>query len=180
MFPIRKIDAKKPNWLIGNDNVLNEIYDNPMKLLKDSNINYGCILQGNTLLFDKNDKRDCPATFITSDSEYINNNPEILCSLADDIYQYKNTDLEEVPQYLKNIVACIQDEHDFRRYKNEIQFEDGNIATVYIITLMVIRKHLPEGYLDKRTYPLITNFESSDTCIILPYKYWTGKVKKYL
>ena len=71
IFPIRKIDAKKPNWLIGNDNVLNEIYDNPMKLLKDSNINYGCILQANTLLFDKNDKQDCPATFITSDSEYI-------------------------------------------------------------------------------------------------------------
>ncbi len=177
-YPIKKFDAIKPNWLIDKDNVLNDIYDNTLAILENSNINYGCILQANTLLFDKKDKQDCPATFITSNSEYINNNPEILCSLADDIYQYKESEIEFVPQNLKKIVECIQNEHDFRRYKNEIEFENGNIVTIYIVTLIVIRKHIHKGYLRKRIYPLITNFEKTESAMILPHKYWTRKVKK--
>ncbi len=177
--PIKKLDIKRPQWLIGEENILNEIYDSPMKILENSNINYGCILQANSLLFDKNDNHDCPATFITSDSEYISNNPEILCSLADDIYKYKNVELDFVPQYLKKVVESIKNEHDFRRYKNEIEFENGNIVTIYIITIMVIREHLPGSYLNKKIYPLITNFKFSETAMILPYKYWTLGIKKY-
>ncbi|MFI3260167.1 MAG: hypothetical protein R3Y13_00410 [bacterium] len=178
--PINNLDIKKPDWLNGKENILNEIYDFPLNLLKNSNINYGCILQANTLLFDKSDNRDCPATFITSDSEYINNNPEILYTLAEEIYQYKNTELGFVPQYLKKIVESIQNEHDFSRFKNEIEFDSDNVVTVYIVTIMVIRKHLPTSYLNKKIYPLITNFESSETAMILPHKYWTVEIKKYL
>lgn len=177
---IIKLDIIKPKWLMNQENILNEIYDKPYNLLRNPVINYGCIIQANTLLFDKNDNHDCPATFITSDSEYINKQPEILESLANDIYKYKNTELGFVPDNLKSIVRCIQDEHDFKEYVNKIEFKDGNVANVYIISIMVIRKHLPKGYLNKRIYPLITNYKSSVTALILPCKYWTIGIKKYL
>ncbi len=178
-FPIKKLDIIKPEWLMELVNNLNEIYDDPENLLKKCNINYGCIIQANTLLFDKKDKHDCPATFVTSDSEYINNNPEILKSIASDIYQYKNTELGFVPDVLKEIVKCIQDEYDYNGYKIEINLEDGSVANLYFYTIMVFRKYLPKGYLDKRIYPLITNCNKSHTAMILPSKYWTMKIKKY-
>ena len=178
--PMTSLSADKPSWLIGSDDPMNYIYDNTSTFLADTKINYGCIIQANELLFDKNDKHDCPATFITSDSEYVNNNPELLLYLADDIYAYKHTEIGFVPQHLKSVVESIQDEHDRNRFVNKINFKDGNSASVYIITMMVFRNHLPKSYLTKRIYPLLTNFEKSKTAMILPQKYWTWEIKKNL
>ncbi len=177
--PVVELGIAKPEWLNNEADLLNEIYDDTSVFLRNSKINYGCIIQANTILFDKKDKRDCPATFITTDSDYINSSPEILQSVANEIYQYKNTDIDLVPERLRRIVEYIQDEYERGRFSNQIEFEDGNIANLYVITMMVMRKHIPKGYLTKNIYPLITNFENSNTAMILPKKYWTFKVRKY-
>ena len=178
--PIKTMDLIKPNWLVGRIDSLNEIYDNTVSFFKNANIHYGYVVQANTFLFSKDNEHDCPAQFVTTDSDYINKNPSILYEIGRGIFEYKDTELCFVPDNMKDIVECIQKETDRKSFSIKVVFEDKYEANIYMISAMVVRKYIPNGYLDRSLYPLLTNFNGKITAMILPKKYWTRKAKKLL
>ena len=178
--PIMNMTLQKPDWLVDKKDAMNEIYDNTTSFFSNASINYGYILQANTLLFSKDNNYDCPANILTTDSDYVNENPRILYDMAQEIYRYKDTEIFFVPDHLKNIVECIQKETDRKSFSTQIVFKDGHVGNIYMLSVMVMRKYIPNGYLDRSLYPLLTNFNAGRTAMILPEQYWTRKAKKLL
>ena len=68
---------------------------------------------------------------------------------------------------------CIADEYE-NLWQRELPEWLAGERTIYYTTLLVIRKHLPEGYLKQRFFPLVVAPSHCRTAMILPSQFWSN------
>lgn len=143
--PLTDIKLSRPKWL-DSDDALSEIYSQKSALLQRGEIVYASIVQANTLLFKSFPPFNCPAEIIYSTNTFVNENPEYLFDIAQNLYNYKDEDLNTIPEEWREIARVITDEYDRTDFTFSIQL-NGNLAEYNMIPTMIYRKLLPKGKL---------------------------------
>lgn len=173
--PYQKKTFPKPYWMEGDD--LSILYEEQSNLFQMGRIYYGYIVQANNYLFQKDPYINCPAAILYSTDDRLNRNPAILKKVGKWLFSYKNTD--EAPEHVKRVVDAITDEKErLFNVKIEINMNDGSQAVLYYTTVMIFRKHLPEGMIKGSFLPIIASPNMFKTVMVLPKKYWTKRFIK--
>ena len=173
--PLTDIKLSRPKWL-DSDAALSEIYSQKSALLQRGEIVYASIVQANTLLFKSFPPFNCPAEIIYSTNTFVNENPEYLFDIAQNLYNYKDEDLNTIPEEWREIARVITDKYDRTDFTFSIQL-NGNLAEYNMIPTMIYRKLLPKGKLMGTLLPVL-NIPETKRVLILPKQYWTKNFTK--
>lgn len=168
-FDRRYNRLKKPLWMRrSKDTRFDVIYDEQDLLFKEGNLALAYLVQANSLLF-KQGIVNCPADIIFSEDPYFDDNPEMLEQLASELYELKESEVEDLE--LMQFSEVITDEMT-AIYNTPLPLKMTNHKLVYYTSIMVHRKHLPTDYIKTGWFPVLTNPDKTKASIILPYKYW--------
>lgn len=166
-----------PKWLANKPaDPLNLLYVESKQLFKHGKIYYASLVQANEIMFQQHPTNDCPANIVLGESEYFDENPIALRRLARELGSYKGTD--DAPDELKRITDSITGELE-RLYNIPLPKSFSNNQTAYFSTIMIFRKHLPNGRLDGLLFPMLSCPNELSSSIILPYRYWTKDFRKF-
>ena len=179
--PVTDKKLPKPLWLrLHRNDALNVIYQDKDIVFEQGQIYYGCLVQANQLLFDRNNRADMPANFLYSTHPFAEKYPEFLMEMAEEMFSYKDIPAEQVPEPLREVVRIITDELDRASVDFIISLPNpenpdktiDNID-VHFCSLIVFVKDLPEYCLTGRFCPVIAAPDKSPAVFILPKEYWT-------
>lgn len=162
----------RPSWL-GKDDELNLLFNDTEKLFSEGIICYGSIVQANTLLFSRKELSDCPASFIFSTDEIMEDKADILSGLAHNIFLYKDNYDYPVPDDIKGVIDAVRDEYDRSSFSFRISAPD---AEIFFVTTIVFRTHIPMYVLKGSIVPMLIAPDRK-TAIILPMYYWSPKMR---
>lgn len=168
-----------PDWLLINGEIglprFKELFENQDVLFSEGTVVWGRIIQANSLLFSPGPE-DHPAVVLYSLDEEIDSNPKIIKKAARKLYKIKGkrTDPE-----LQKFSDMLKSEHT-RKWKIPVPPRISNNIQCFYTTNLVIRKHLPDGYLISGLFPYLVCPEKTDVGTILPSRYWSEKfLKRY-
>jgi len=140
-------------------------------LLKNGNVVWGHLVQGNSGLFQPG-KEDLYASLVYSPTLLTNDNLPELARIAWELYELKDKKIEH-PEVidLKPIAAAIT--YEYRRpLLMKVPDSIAKNQSVYFASVLVYRKHLPKGNLQSNWFPLLVAPHLSKEIMILPSQYW--------
>ena len=159
------VKAVCPGWLNPQDPLF-EFFEKQVLLLTEGRIAWAALVQANKLLFSPG-AEDCPAQLVWSDEPYFDSRPQELRGIGRRIFQLKNTAPSNPEE--RKIAAQITDEViRSLGWKLPQSLTDQN---VYSTTLMVFRKHIPNGTLTAGCFPILTH-SSTPFVMIVPFEFW--------
>lgn len=153
-----------------------EVYDRREELVLEGKLAIGAVVMANPILFDKRKPFDCPALFVYSFDTYYEENIEALEALAEQIYEIQDLTANELLQDRdKKYIADKLERHDEPIFNEmlPLSLTEGRVA--YITSIIVARKYLGMGVLEKKIYPLIVK-EDIKAGIILPCTYYDNNI----
>lgn len=170
----RKNVLTRPNWLKENtSDPLNGQIDDAKLLFEEGKLVLGCLIQANELLYQDDNRRDCPACFLYSEKDYFHDHWEELLELAEILAMYKYKEYESCPPYLHEIVHVIKDER-IRNCNYILPKEFTSGRKIYYTTVLVYPRHLPERKIEGSFLPLLVYPEQTVNSIVLPKYFWQG------
>jgi hypothetical protein len=157
--------ATPPRWCRADD--LMAAYRDREKLLREGSVVLAVVVQANTLLFERG-ADDAPANVIYTTDRDAEQPVVQMLGVARRLFSLKGT--EPVDGGEARFARMLSDElgRDFR-----VTVPDrlsGGLDLTYT-TIMVHRKHLPDGRLVAPYFPLLIHAESR-AAMILPARYW--------
>ncbi|MCO7224766.1 hypothetical protein [Pleionea sp. CnH1-48] len=158
----------RPNWCTSSDN-LYQFFQNQGKLISRGNIVWGHIVQANQLLFTPNDDHDCPASIVYCPEPNISVQFETLKTVAHTLYELKNTTPDD-PEKAK--IAAMLTSEVSRTFGLKIPDELSSGLKLRESSIMICRKHLPQGYLRRGLLPILVSPQEPYYAMTLPQKYW--------
>ncbi len=174
IFDKRYNTLVKPSWMRNNnDRRFEVIYTDQKLLFKKGKIMLGRIVQANSMLF-KPGKYDCPAAMIFTEDTFFEENPQKLGEIASNLFEIKGKATED--EELQKFSDILADEM-VPVFNIDVPDKITYGKKVYFTTFMVIRKHLPVGYISNNTFPILACPEETEATIILPSKYWAPELK---
>lgn len=140
-------------------------------LLQKGKIVWGYLVQANNLLFQPG-KWEHPAVIVYSPEPTFHNNLSLLSRIARGLYELKDKNLEHPEMSdLRKFGEIITNEMDC-----PFNVVVPNIITmnrlVYFTSILVYRKHLPNGYLKSGWFPILVAPDNTPAAMILPARYW--------
>lgn len=140
-------------------------------LLKNGNVVWGHLVQGNSGLFQPG-KDDLYASLVYSPTLVTNDNLPELARIAWELYELKDKKIEHPEVFdLKPIAAAIT--YEYRRsLLIKVPDSIARNQPVYFASMLVSRRHLPEGNLQSNWFPLLIAPSVTNETMILPCKYW--------
>ncbi len=168
-----------PHWLLINDEIgpshFKELFENQDVLFSEGTVVWGRLIQANSFLFSPGPD-DHPAVVLYSLDEEIDSNPKIIRKAAKKIYKLKG---KRTDPDLQNFSDMLKSEHT-RKWKIPIPPHITNNIQCFYTTSLIIRKHLPDGYLYHTQFPYLVCPEKTNVGTILPSRYWSEKfIKRY-
>ena len=161
-----------PWWMIQEgDRRFCVLYRDQNLLLKQGIVVWGCLVQANNLLF-KPGKYDHPAVIVCSSDPIFHSDLGELAAIARELYELKDKKNEH-PEMLDLVIFAesITNEMDCP-FNVEIPKYLTLNKLVYFTSIMVCRKHLPDGYLKSGWFPVLIAPDKTPAAMILPSKYW--------
>jgi len=158
-----------PRWLKRmRKDELWEIYHHRKELLQHGRVVWACVVQANEVLFGPG-KFDAPAMAIYSPDAYFDDHLEDLLHLGTRLFALKGTQLQDPEE--QRFAEIISNERErAMRLRVPDAMTDGH--AVISTSIMVHRRHLPDGILVKRMVPLLIHPNTTPATIILPSRYW--------
>jgi len=155
-----------PQWCQADP--LRGIYRDRNKILQHGRIVWGHIVQANMNLFYLL-PGDAPATAIYSLDSRFDEDPQPLKEIAKKIYELKgktqdNSSLVNISNFITNEMA--------RPSKEVVPSVLAGDTQYLLTTIMVMRKHMPFGFLSARLLPLVVAPGQSEWSFVLPARYW--------
>lgn len=165
------LHIRPPKWCRQSQDDLMLIYRDQKKLIDEGQVVIAMLVQANNNLFKKG-YQDFPADVVYSDDLSAENLLQKLRDVAIKIFDLKETKPEDPDEGKFAQMVSHEYGRDFRVTVPD-RFGDG--LTVTYTTIMVHRKHLPEGYLANEFFPLLIH-EESRAAMILPARYWSKEL----
>lgn len=162
------LKAWAPQWLWFSNDRLAEVYANQRDLLEKGRVVWGHIVQANSLLFEPGSE-DCPAAALYSPSRALDDEVGLLGEIAHGLYELKETvpDDPELQIFARTLTSEVE---TLMKVKVPPKLTEGH--DVYYTCIMVPRKHLPNGFLTQRFFPLLIAPALTQATMILPARYW--------
>jgi hypothetical protein len=160
------LSISQPAW--AKRDRLNVFFKCQKQLLITGRLSWGSIVQANNHLFNLG-KIDYPADALYLLEAGKDEDPETLLMISSKCFglkgtKPKETDLAKIAQHLTN-------EYD-RTYELLVPPVLSWDVPCAISTIYIPRKHLPNGYLSQKLFPLIINRQEPKVAMILPSRYW--------
>lgn len=175
--PLRYEKLPQPKWLTEDDG-LYTLYRDKEMLFSCGTVYYAYVVQANIMLFKPFPRCDLPANIIFSVDSAIRKNPMLLQPMARYLFHYKDKSDNNLRDEYKEILRLIRDERDRSsiRFQPFLKQEIGN--EMIFSSIMVFRKHLPQGVLKGSLLPILAAPDHSEAVMILPKRYWTKAFKR--
>ena len=154
---------------------ISQIFKEKKDLLKSGSVCYAHIVQANSILFNLFPHTDHPAHIVYSTDPYIGENPDILEETANAIYQYKDVQLDLVPEEWRELARVVTDERDRSGFTLSTE-RNGHTVKIHFLPTMIFRKLLPRRKLCGSLLPIIAS-PDCDTVMVLPKRYWTKEFR---
>jgi hypothetical protein len=159
----------KPLWLlIQPSDPINTIFRYAQTVYSEGVIVWGHIVQVNTLMFEEG-KFDHPGEVVYSLTDNSPAVPDILESVAEDLYSLKNTEPEDAE--LANMAESVTNEMD-RFFGREVSPRISPRIRCQLSIALFVRKHLPLRRVCGSRVPLIVLPREPFVAIPLPERYW--------
>jgi hypothetical protein len=143
-------------------------FKNQHRLRCQGQVVWGNIVQANTGLFMPG-HIGYPADIVYASQPPANFEPEILRSIAHQIYGLKDT--QPTDPVAKKVADHLTDEYQ-RIFGLYVPSSLASGIPCEISTIFIVRNHLPNGYLSQVLVPLLLSPEQPKIAMILPSKYW--------
>lgn len=167
---LRDIRLDPPVWLVPND-PMSGVFAEKAILLKTGQVGYAHIVQANTYLFKTFPQIDCPAHIVYSTDPRVADDPSILREIAYQLFRYKQTPLENVPDQWREIVRVIADEYDRADFTFSVE-RCGEPVEIHFIPTIIFRKLLPKRRLCGSLLPVLIAPDCRSV-LVLPKRFWT-------
>ncbi len=163
-----------PDWCL-EESRFKELFDSQDVLFSEGIAVWGTIVQANGNLFSPGPD-DLPAVIIYSLDDEIDTNPKLIERVARGLFSLKgrqtSQDLQEFSDKLKSERTL--------NWKIPIPPRISDNILCYYTTALIVRKHLPRGYLYSNLFPFLVCPAKTNVGTILPSRYWSEKfLKKY-
>lgn len=163
-----------PDWLKeAPEDRLNLVFEFYEQLFASGNVYYAYIIQANLHLFQQKSGADCPASVIFSDAPEINENPFILREWGQHIHHFTEMRPLDTPEELLEIVSVLNDGRDRSAFSFKITEPSGLSAKADFRSLIVFRKHIPQGFLKGTLVPILSADGCRGAVTILPKSFWS-------
>ena len=162
---------RPPKWCRTSKDDLLLIYRDQKKLMDEGEVVVAMVVQANAALFKKG-FQDAPANVIYTGDPAGENPLQKLGDIANRIFGLKGTKPEDPDEQKFAGMVSYEYGRDFRVTVPH-KLADGLDLTY--TTIMVHRKHLPQGYLANGFFPLLVHQESR-AAMILPARYWSKEL----
>ncbi len=162
-----KLDRIVPSpWMLKSR--FNLLFEDQDVLFSEGCVVWGTIIQANGKLFSPG-LEDLPAVILYSLDEKIDSNPKIIKKVAKKLYSLKgkktHKDLQEFSDMLKSECTL--------KWKIPVPPHISNNIQCFYTTALVVRDHLPKGYLKNGLFPYLVCPEKTNVGTILPSRYWS-------
>lgn len=164
-YALESVKAACPRWMKPQDPLF-DFFEKQVLLLKEGRITWAALVQANNQLFSPG-AEDCPAESVWSDDPYFDTRPQELRGIGRRVYGLKNTTPSNPEE--RKIAEQITDE--FTRSLGRKLPQSLTDRNVYSTTLMVFRKHIPNGTLAASCFPILTH-PSTQFVMIVPFEFW--------
>ncbi|MDS0525141.1 hypothetical protein NNC19_05560 [Clostridium sp. SHJSY1] len=166
---------KKPSWMEElNHTKFEATYNDQEILMRQGRVAIGSVVQANFMLF-KPGRYNCPAAMVFSEDPYFYENPYKLEDIASKLFEIKGEATND--EELQKFSDILEDEKEALfnvKLPKKITFG----KEVYFTTFMVHREHIPNGYIDFKSFPVLIYPEQTEASIILPSRYWFSEYTK--
>ena len=165
------VRLRPPKWCRRSKDDLMLIYRDQKKLMNEGEVVVAMLVQANAALFKKGFD-DAPANVIYTEEPVGDNPLQSLQEIAHRIFGLKGTKPDDPDEQKFAGMVSYEYGRDFR-----VTVPDklaGGLDVTYT-TIMVHRKHLPQGYLANGFFPLLVHQESR-AAMILPARYWSKEL----
>ncbi len=154
-----------PSWMKPSDRLF-EILERQTLLYAEGKIVWAALIQANNLLFSPG-AADCPALLACSDDHYFDARPTELHEVAHKVFSYKGT--APADPELKALAELVTDEAD-----RSMKFALPKVFSrkdIQMSTFMVFRKHIPNGVLNMKMFPVLIH-PATAAVMIVPFEFW--------
>jgi len=165
------LHIRPPKWCRQSQDDLMLIYRDQKKLIDEGQVVIAMLVQANVNLFKKG-YQDAPASIVYSDDLRAENLLQTLKDVAVGIFSLKETNPEDPDE--RKFAGMVSYEYG-RDFRVTVPDKLSPELSVTYTTIMVHRKHLPEGYLANEFFPLLIH-EESRAAMILPARYWSKEL----
>lgn len=157
--------VRPPLWCRGDDLML--VFRDRGKLLREGQIVLAVLVQANAMLFERGGD-DAPANVIYTTDRDAEQPVAQMLRVAQRLYSLKDTKPEDPDE--ARFARIISDEMG-REFRITVPDRLAEGLDLTLTTIMVHRRHLPEGRLATPYFPLLIHPESR-AAMILPARYW--------
>jgi hypothetical protein len=169
----RRFRIWPPLWCLLGDPLL-RMYWSQNKLRDRGRVVWGHLVQANNLLF-RPGGMNCPANVVYNPTSHDDRDVDALAEVAHNIFELKGKRHRE-----KDLKRCARwvTQEKLRVFDAAVPTSLTSGREIIFSTLMVHRKHLPDGYLSTSVFPLIINPEETSSVMILPCDYWPDELSE--
>jgi hypothetical protein len=151
-----------------NDGLLKILQDQDA-LLTRGRVVWGQLVQANQILFDPKNRMTCPANAIYSTDPFFDGRLALLSSMARGLFAQKGS--TRANRELQVFVDAVTNEMA-RVLRREMPHTYTGGRPVYFATCFIQPAHLPYGYLNRPSFPVVVNPEETPAMMLLPSRFW--------
>jgi hypothetical protein len=155
-----------------NDELLRILKDQDL-LLARGQVFWGQLVQANQILFKPENRMTCPANVIYSTDPFFDGRLALLSSMARGLFAQKGS--TQADREIQGFVDIVTDEMT-RVLRQEMPPSYTGGRSVYFATCFIQPAHLPHGYLNRPSFPIVVNPEETPAVMLLPSQYWPSEL----
>jgi hypothetical protein len=158
-----------------NDRLLRILKDQEI-LLARGQVVWGQLIQANQILFDPKNRMTCPANVLYSTDPFFDGRLSLLSSMARGLFAQKGS--TRANRELQGFVDAVTNERA-RVLRREMPHSYTGGRSVCFATCFIQPAHLPHGYLNRPSFPVIVNPEETPAMMLLPARYWPSELVEH-
>jgi hypothetical protein len=164
------IQLTPPSWMHKfPQDLLWRIYRQQDVLWRHGSVVWGCLVQANEKLFSPG-AEDCPALAIYGLHPSFDGKPELLGRIANSLFAVKGKEVRD-PELMEFSQALAAEKE--RPQRMRVPRSLSGEHPVFLGSIMVVRRHLPRGFLTNKLFPLLVEPHTTPAILIAPSCYWS-------
>ncbi len=162
-------------WMQHNtEDQINDYFRDLPRLFSHGRIAWGAVIMANPALFEAG-RGNHPAAIVFCPTGAEEVSPKYLSYLARLLYSLAGT--EPVDKELIQLARHLTDQMS-RIYGVPVPIKFSPIAECFVSTTLIVRRHLPNGFLSGSCLPFLVNDRAPSTLTILPSFFWPDWLKE--
>lgn len=159
--------------LVSTGDGLVRILKDQDRLLERGQVCWGALVQANSILFDPANRLTCPANVVYSAEPFFDGRQALLAGMARGLFAQKGS--TRADRELQAFVDAVTDEMA-RVLRRELPPSYTGGRSVCFATCFIQPAHLPFGFLNRPTFPVLVHPDETPAMMLLPSRFWPAEL----